>query len=297
MRTDVEFTSAGVTLRGHFYRPDGVGEARPTVVMCHGFGGIMEIVVDPYAAFFTEHGYCALTFDYRYNGSSDGEPRGDIDPSVHHDDIRAAITWVLKQPGVDTERVILWGTSYGGAHAMFMGALESRVHGVVSMVPGTGTRGYVEVLGRDAWDALLRVVTDDFVKAEAAGEDALVPIAAQTGRCWFPQPGTYEWFEKNAFKHPTFLNGALTSSWRRGIEYDPTLFIDLISPRPFLMLVAEDDLLASPRLARRAFDKASEPKQFASFPGGHFDLYEHGLSKASAMTTTLEWLTRHFPVG
>jgi uncharacterized protein len=41
MRTDVEFTSGGIAIRGWLERPQSA-EPAPVVVLAHGFGGIKE---------------------------------------------------------------------------------------------------------------------------------------------------------------------------------------------------------------------------------------------------------------
>jgi hypothetical protein len=121
-----------------------------------------------------------------------------------------------------------------------------------------------------------------------------MPITSIDGPCFFPQDGVYDWFAKNAFDKPTFLNGATLESWLRVIEYTPTAFIDLISPRPLLMLVTDKDTLVSPAQARDAFERAGEPKQLEVFPGGHFDLYDEGPRRERAMEVQIAWMQRYF---
>jgi cephalosporin-C deacetylase-like acetyl esterase len=57
-----------------------------------------------------------------------------------HDDTRAALGWLTQQSGVDAERIGLWGSSYSGAHAVFLGAFDPRVKVVVAQVPGLDVR-------------------------------------------------------------------------------------------------------------------------------------------------------------
>ena len=127
MRQDVEFTSAGLTLRGWLYRPDGADGDRPAVVMSHGFSAVKEQGLDGFAQRFCAAGMIVLAFDHRHLGSSEGDQRGRIVYQEQHDDTRAALGWLTQQPGVDTERVGLWGSSYSGAHAIFLGAFDPRV--------------------------------------------------------------------------------------------------------------------------------------------------------------------------
>src|SRR5688500_13083492 len=59
VRTDVEFRSEGVTLRGWLYRPESSTEPTPLVVMAHGFVGHREWVA-PTAEVFAARGLSCL---------------------------------------------------------------------------------------------------------------------------------------------------------------------------------------------------------------------------------------------
>jgi dienelactone hydrolase len=103
--------------------------------MSHGVTAVIEQHLAGYAERFAREGYAVLVFDYRYLGLSDGEPRGQAIPHLQHEDIRAALSFVGAQPGIDASRIALWGTSFSGGHALFVGALDPRVKTVVVQVP------------------------------------------------------------------------------------------------------------------------------------------------------------------
>lgn len=42
---------------------------------------------------------------------------------------------------VDTKRIGLWGTSYGGGHVLYVAAHDKRVQCIVSQVPSMDSRG------------------------------------------------------------------------------------------------------------------------------------------------------------
>jgi hypothetical protein len=54
------------------------------------------------------------------------------------DGIRAAISFVAGEPVVDSDRIGLWGSSYGGGLVTTIAALDSRVKCVAAQVPGLG---------------------------------------------------------------------------------------------------------------------------------------------------------------
>src|SRR5712675_782523 len=117
MRTDVSFESGGISCRGWFYRPHNGSQQAPAIVMSHGITAVKEQYLDRFAQRFATEGFAVLVFDYRHLGASDGTPRGKINPRLQHDDLRAALTWIGKQPDIDPTRLALWGSSFSGAHA------------------------------------------------------------------------------------------------------------------------------------------------------------------------------------
>jgi len=62
MRSDVQLSSAGTTIRGHFYQPAGDGPF-PVVVMSGGWCYVKELVQPTYAQAFVDQGCAALVFD------------------------------------------------------------------------------------------------------------------------------------------------------------------------------------------------------------------------------------------
>ena len=93
MRQDIEFDAEGTTLRGWLYVPDGATGPAPAIVMCHGYSAVKELFLDAFAEVFCDAGFCALVYDNRNLGASDGEPRQEIDPWAQVRDYRHAITF------------------------------------------------------------------------------------------------------------------------------------------------------------------------------------------------------------
>ena len=79
VKEDIEFRAdSGVSLRGWVMTPDAEGP-HATIVMTPGFSSSitrLEVVADAFVA----RGFGVLLYDQRTCGSSDGEPRQDIDP-------------------------------------------------------------------------------------------------------------------------------------------------------------------------------------------------------------------------
>lgn len=128
------FESKGTRCRGDLYLPDGQ-EKPPVVIMGHGFGAERAFGLRPFAERFVAHGMAAFTFDYRTFGDSEGQPRNFVDPIRHLQDWAAALAHVRTLTQVDSSRIALWGSSFGGGHVLVTAARDQNVTAVVAQVP------------------------------------------------------------------------------------------------------------------------------------------------------------------
>jgi uncharacterized protein len=295
MRSDVSFQSGGVTCRGWFYRGSGPVPAKPAIVMSHGITAVKEQHLAPYAERFAAEGFDVLVFDYRYLGSSDGEPRGHIDPRLQHDDIRAALTWISAQPSVDPDRIGLWGTSFSGGHALFVGAFDHRVKVVVAQVPALNLpHALIALITREIYNGLLRSIVDDRAAREAGAEGAMLPVVNDPGKpAFLAASDAHLWFTESAKIAPNWLNRISLESIARVAEYIPDAVIELIAPKPLLMQVATNDSLIPVNLARQAFHRAGEPKKLETYDCGHFDPYTNEPWHSQFVGSQVRWFKEH----
>ena len=133
-KVSVRFDSDGDDCAGWLYRPDSA-ENPPVVVMAPGFGAERTFGYPLVAERLAEAGYAVLLFDYRHFGDSEGEPRNLVDPAKQVADWRAAVSKVRDLDRVDGSRVILWGYSFAGGHALSVAAEDPRLAAVVAVAP------------------------------------------------------------------------------------------------------------------------------------------------------------------
>jgi fermentation-respiration switch protein FrsA (DUF1100 family) len=296
MRTDVSFESGGVSCRGWFYRPHNASQPAPAVVMSHGITAVKEQYLDRFAQRFAAEGFVVLVFDYRHLGASDGMPRGKINPQLQHDDLRAALTWMGKHPEVDPARLALWGSSFSGAHALVVGALDPRVRAIVAQVPALDLpRSLIALIGRDGFDGLLRSFADDHAARNAGAGSAVIPVVAPPGEMSFlGTPDALEWFTQTGKSiAPRWLNQISLESIARCAEYVPDSLIHLISRKPLLMQAAKGDSLIPIELTKMVFDRAGEPKRLELYDCGHFDPYANEPWHSQFLTGQVAWLKEH----
>jgi len=117
---ELDFRSKDGTALSGWWLP-AVGEAKGTVVHCHGNAENMSTHVR-FAEWLPAAGYNLFVFDYRGYGRSGGTPsrRG-----IAHD-TAAALLFVAQRPDVDPARLVVWGQSLGGTAAL-QGVLLSGV--------------------------------------------------------------------------------------------------------------------------------------------------------------------------
>src|SRR5258708_18772146 len=105
-REDVGFEAEGsVTLCGWLLLPDGPGP-HPAITMAHGYAGVKEHGLEPFARAFADDGFAVLLHDHRNFGASGGEPRHDVDPWRQVADWRRAISFLESRPEVNAEEAV-----------------------------------------------------------------------------------------------------------------------------------------------------------------------------------------------
>jgi fermentation-respiration switch protein FrsA (DUF1100 family) len=295
MRRDIEIAAEGVTLRGWLFTPDRPTGSFPVIVMAHGFSAVKEMYLDRYAEVFCAAVMAALVFDNRNFGASDGEPRVEIDPWQQVRDYRNAITWVRTQPGIDRDRIGVWGSSYSGGHALVLGAIDRRVKCVVSQVPLVSGSRNLKRLVRADMAAPLRDQFDADREARLRGAaPMMIPVVSQDpmGPAALPTADSWSWFTATGKERaPSWRNEVTLRTVEMLGEYEPGSYIERISPTPLLMIIADGDHLAIAEEAFAAYNRALEPKQILVLKGGHFDAYT--IDFAASSTAARDWFARH----
>jgi uncharacterized protein len=158
------YVDGGTPLYGKLFFPKGfkTTERRPAVVVGHGINAL-SIGIEKYAARFADRGLVAMAIDYQsYGFSGSGsddlrllEPDPSVDASAvtekrlrivvkrtnlnnaHEvDDYRAAISYLQGEPGVDPDRIGIWGSSNAGSVVIAVAEIDTRAKAVVSQVAG-----------------------------------------------------------------------------------------------------------------------------------------------------------------
>lgn len=297
--SEVSFDSNGVRCGGVHLRGQGdafAGEdgRRPCVLLAHGLGGTVDSGLLPYAERFAAAGLDALAFDYRYFGSSDGEPRQLLSAPLQLEDYAAAITFARSLEGVDPKRIALWGSSYSGGHVVPAAVSDGRVTAVISQVPNMDGRAALINLARYAGISQLPRLTlaglRDLGASLLGRPPVMIPLVGPPGSVGAmttpdAEPGY------RAIAGPLWRNEAAARLALRTGIYRPGLQADHL-PCPILVQIGDRDAIAPVKAAQDAAWRATGRAEVRTYPIGHFDIYT-GEPFERAIADQLHFLRRH----
>ena len=285
----VHFYSEGSRLEGDYFVPTGLkgGERRPGIVLCHGYSGIRQAILPDYAKLFAEAGYVALSFDYRGFGGSEG-PKWRIMALEQIDDIRNAITWLEAQPEVDADRIGVWGTSNGGAHAPYVAGVDERVKAAVGQVGyGDGRRLIMDIRTPQEQRELEALLAEDRQQRVLTGKGT-----SATCDVLLASPQTRAFFAEALKALPELYCEIPWASAEKTMEYRPIDVVDRIAPRALLLIGAEKDDLCKFEGYRDLFERARQPKKLVGLPITHYEIYTPEWVAKSARLA-IQWYDQH----
>lgn len=114
--------------------PEGAGPF-PAILMVHGWGGVQDALTLPFYGPFNQAGFAVMTFDYSGWAKSEGTPRNVINPWQREREVEAALEHLRSLPEIDADRIVLWGTSFGGGHVVRTAAKHPELLGAITQVP------------------------------------------------------------------------------------------------------------------------------------------------------------------
>lgn len=292
------FESYGARCAAEFFSPESGGPfegpaGHPVVVMAHGFGGTKDCGLAAFAQTFRDAGLAVLTFDYRGFGASDGHPRQQVSVARQMADYRCAITVAAQQPGVDPNRVVLWGVSMSGGHVLTVAADRTDVQAVIAMTPLVSgpAAGYLALQQAGAKAVANAMVTAarSTLLGRLGRTPVMQPIVGRPGeRAVLPAGGYYDSYCDLA--GPTWRNEVDAAVGLDLGRYRTSNYVDRISA-PVLMQIADLDRIAPTHAAAKIAIRARA--EVRHYPADHFDLFPDRPWFATAVRHQLHFLRRH----
>ena len=290
MRSDYTFESCGTQCASWLYRPSADGTT-PCIVMAHGLSGVREQRLDAYAERFMQAGMTVLVFDYRYFGESGGESRQLLSIDRQLQDWEAAVATARSLPGVDADRIALFGTSFSGGHVQVIAARDAAIAAVVSQVPFCDGLPKVASLGIGPVARLTFAGLRDIVRAVLGQPPYYVPVVGKPGETAFIT---------EAEAHSGFAKITPPDShWRNEICARLSLSVGTYRPGlkaaqircPILFCIAQQDMVTPAHLIHQAAKRAAQ-SEVKSYLCGHFDVYLEPFWER-VVADQVEFLSRH----
>jgi uncharacterized protein len=283
---DICFMSEGRALRGWLFIPEGDGPF-PGVVMSSGFAGVKEgFLGNPFHAVVAEAGVVVLLYDHANTGTSDGEPRQELDPILQQRGYQDAITFLATREEVDAARIGIWGTSYSGGHVLAVAAHDRRVRAVVAQAMTiSGHRNLLRRHTPQGYQDLQRSWEQERARLARGASPALVPAFAPDSESVRYQAS------RPLDQRRNWRNEVTVRTWELYDEYEPAAFIERIAPTPLLMIVPLGDTMTPAEDALGAYERAGDPKRLVTVAGSHYSVYGEQFERTS--TEARDWFVTH----
>jgi dienelactone hydrolase len=292
--SDVRFQSGGDECGAWLYLPQGSAVPGPAVVLGHGLGAVKEMRLDAFAERFAAAGYACLVFEYRHFGSSGGKPRQLLDIHRQLEDWRAAVRFARGLDAVDADRVAVFGSSFGGGHAIRTAADDPRIAAAIAQCPFTDGFASSLTLGPVSTLKVAALAARDELARLRGAEPVLVALAGPPGSAAL-MPTVDADAEFTALMPPgqEFVNAvAARVGPRIALQYPGRAARRVRAP--ILFSVCDDDSVAPAKATLRHAARAPRG-EVIRYPVGHFEIYR-GEPFERAVADQIAFLRTHLPV-
>jgi len=289
----VDFRCRGTRCAAWLTLPAGPGP-HPAVVLVHGLGATHDMMLPQYEQHFAAAGIATLAFDYRYTGSSDGQPRQHISTREQCDDVAATLEHLKSRPEVDGGCIGLWGTSLGGMNVIRVAAVRDDVAVAVVQCPIVHGPGAARRLGALASLRLTPAIAEDLLRVALRRGRRYVPIVGPPGSlAMVTVPGAESGWNSTVPPGCTFDNRIAAADAVAMVLTSATKHAPHIDA-PLLVCVCDRESLMDPAYAALVARRA--PRGVARhYDSDHFAIY-HAPLVARVLADQTAFLQEHLGV-
>lgn len=289
-RHDVSFDSHGDTCAAWLFLPDGVTNP-PVVILGHGLGATREMRLDAFAERFARAGIAALAFTYRHFGDSTGQPRQLLSIKRQLADWDAAIAHVKTRPDVDGTRIAVWGSSFGGGHAIIVAARHPELRAAVSQCPFTDGVASARALGPVGTMRLLPTVGRDLLAMATRRNPVMITLAGAPGeKALMTASDALPGYLALVPESGTFINEVAARVAPTITRHRPGKSAKDVK-MPILFCICDHDSV-TPSAETVASAKTAPNGEIKRYDAGHFDIYL-GAPFEVVVADQIDFLTRH----
>ncbi len=296
MIRDVSFLSDGGRVMAHMLEPDAGQQNGAALVLCPDYGMTKEMILRGRLADLARAGFVVLALDYRFTGSSAGEPHAQVLPCEQVDDVRRAVTFLHREAAM--QHVGLLGVGLGGGVALQAAAFDDRVGAVVAVSPVTDGLDWIRVAhGGVAWREMSARLKKDHDGRALAGYCEYVSTVGSSGNALLPvSDKMLEWFAEWQSTFPTVRRQITLRSLQAISEFHPQTFADLLAGRATCLIASTADTVVPIGQAVSFWHRCTEPRRFVLVPSElyaeHCDLLD-GEAGTFVLAEAVGWMTTH----
>ncbi len=280
MEEKVTFTSEGKKIAGLLFIPDNYkkGAKHPALVFDGPMTGLKDQVVAVYARKLAKKGYLCLTFDHRFYGESEGEPRQLESPLKKIQDIHNAVSYLLSRSDVDPERLGAVGVCAGGGHMVRALAIDYRVKAFAGIAacyhdPNSMKRW----IGEDGYKATIERSRKAEEKYQETGEVEYVPAVSADPRdmnAAMPTEEPYAYYGTARGYSPNYVNLFAVMGYEGFMTFNAKDSAKDITV-PTIIIHGTRDNFCTPEGARDFYNNLKVTKDiFWIETTNHIDLYD-----------------------
>jgi fermentation-respiration switch protein FrsA (DUF1100 family) len=271
------------------------GRTGACVVMAGGLAVTKEPATDLFARRFSAAGLAVLAFDYRRLGESGGRPRLVLGIRDQLADWQAAVDCARALPGVDPDRIAIWGFSASGGHIFPVAARDPRIAAAIAQTPLASAPAAMPLMMASSTPlAQLRLTGRgllDAARGLLGRPPLLVPLAG-------PRGSVAVLSTPDALAGAAALHGDRYPGWEQAVAarsvlglagYRPGRFAARVRC-PLLVLTLDDDQSVPAAPAARAAARAPLGEH-ARLPGNHYAPFTTAHEQAADLQVA--FLSRH----
>ncbi len=292
-RIDISFKVEEDIIRGWLYLPDNISGKVPCVILNNGFGGTKDMILENYAKEFIKEGIAALSFDYRFFGESDGEPRQMFSVNRQIEDLLAAVNYIKNREEIDEDNIAIWGTSAAGGYGIIAAAKDKDIKCIIGQCPGLDNDDNSDVFKREGIGFFIELFMHaqrDKGRSRFNLSSHTIPIVGKPHTtAMHTAPGAYKGYNELAtdnFKNEVCARLILMR------HLNPIDFAGKIEC-PALFQICENDQFVSAQTYEKAEKILDEKAKFIKYPIGHFDIYK-GENFEQAVNEQIKFLKENF---
>lgn len=303
MQQEIIFYSWGCKIAGILHVPDdhATSQKCPAVVMCHGMANDRDESGQHtfMGKKLEEAGYVVLRFDFRGCGLS-GAPRGRMLIGTEWpQDVRNAITYLSTRPEVNSARIGVMGSSWGGGVTAYTAAIDRRIKAAVSLAgPASGERWlrhqWVAQHGEAGWEQFLADVCADRERRIQGQPSTVVRLIGG----FIPvEPDQIPFFDEFLAAHPIMVADVPLEVADDVLYFWPEEMAKRIAPTPIRFIHGTADPVVDPKESEVFYQRSAEPKDLYLVEDGIHQLLspeDSGEDKANeAAGLVIEWFRKY----